>query len=87
MGLTLFAMLLMAMIAYASSIRVVHDAERLVVFRLGRFLRVAGPGLVVFVPSVDRGMLVRLNEKVPGWQGMAPAELEFRVRTAALEQA
>jgi regulator of protease activity HflC (stomatin/prohibitin superfamily) len=41
--------------------RVVGEGERLVVFRLGRLAVVKGPGLVVVVPVVDRGVRVRLG--------------------------
>ena len=85
MALAVFLVLVMVGIAYANSIRIVHEAERLAVFRMGRFLRIAGPGLVVLVPSVDRAIRIKLNEKVPGWQGLSPAELEARVREAAIQ--
>ena len=54
--------------------------------RLGRFIRVAGPGLVILLPFIDRGMKVNLNEEIPGWQGLSKMELEERIKTAALNQ-
>ncbi len=62
-----------------------REDERLVVLRLGRLLRVAGPGLVLLLPSIDRVIRVNLSRKVPGWQGMTPEEIEARVRAVAFD--
>jgi len=37
----------------ASSIRVVPEFMRLVVFRLGRLVGIRGPGLVFLIPVID----------------------------------
>ena len=39
----------------ASSVRLLRDDERLVVFRLGRHLGVMGPGRVFVLPIIDKG--------------------------------
>jgi regulator of protease activity HflC (stomatin/prohibitin superfamily) len=44
------------------SLRIVAEYERLVVFRLGRALGAKGPGLVILIPFVDRGITVDLRE-------------------------
>jgi regulator of protease activity HflC (stomatin/prohibitin superfamily) len=44
-----------------SSLRVLREYERGVVFRLGRLLPVKGPGLVVLVPLADRMVRVQLR--------------------------
>jgi len=46
----------------ASSIKVVPEYQRLVVFRLGRAIGIRGPGLVFLVPIIDRGVVVDLRE-------------------------
>ena len=46
-------------IAAASSIRILREYERAVVFRLGRLLGEKGPGLVLLIPAVDR--MVRID--------------------------
>jgi len=38
----------------ASSIKVVSESQRLVVYRLGRFFGLRGPGLVSIIPGVDK---------------------------------
>src|SRR5688572_28182564 len=42
---------------------VTREYERLVVFRLGRSLGSRGPGLVLLIPAVDRGVRVDLREQ------------------------
>ena len=48
----------------ATSIRVVPEFQRLVVFRLGRCIGERGPGLVMLIPVVDRPVKVDLREQV-----------------------
>jgi regulator of protease activity HflC (stomatin/prohibitin superfamily) len=48
----------------ASAIRIVQEYERLVVFRLGRCVGERGPGLVLLIPWIDRGIKVDLREQV-----------------------
>jgi regulator of protease activity HflC (stomatin/prohibitin superfamily) len=50
--------------ALASAIRIVQEYERLVVFRLGRCVGERGPGLVLLIPFIDRGVKVDLREQV-----------------------
>jgi len=60
-GFVLF-MLLFAGLASAS-VRIVPEYQRLVVFRLGRVSGARGPGLVLLIPVVDRGVRVDLRER------------------------
>jgi regulator of protease activity HflC (stomatin/prohibitin superfamily) len=53
------AIVLIVVVALALSVRVLREYERGVVFRLGRLRPLAGPGLVMLVPLVDR--LVRVD--------------------------
>ena len=45
------------------SIRIVPEYARLAVFRLGRLIGVRGPGLMLLIPLVDRGIQVDLRGK------------------------
>ena len=45
-------------------ISVVKQYERAVVFRLGRYTGIRGPGLVILIPFVDRGVLIDQREVV-----------------------
>lgn len=48
----------------ASAIRIIQEFERLVVFRLGRCVGERGPGLVLLIPFIDKGVKVDLREQV-----------------------
>jgi hypothetical protein len=48
----------------ASSIRVVPEFMRLVVFRLGRLIGVKGPGLVFLIPVIDQRFLWILGSRL-----------------------
>jgi regulator of protease activity HflC (stomatin/prohibitin superfamily) len=45
---------LVIVVALVSSLRVLREYERAVIFRLGRLLPVKGPGLVILIPLIDR---------------------------------
>ncbi len=47
-----------------SSIRIVNEYDRLVVFRLGRVIGQRGPGIVLLIPIIDRAVRVDLRETV-----------------------
>jgi regulator of protease activity HflC (stomatin/prohibitin superfamily) len=61
MGSYLGGLLILVIILF-SALRIVPEYQRGVVFRLGRFIGVKGPGLVVIVPFVDR--LYRVDLRV-----------------------
>lgn len=52
-GCALFALLFVAFILLVSGLRVAQEYERAVVFRLGRFSRVKGPGLYWNIPALE----------------------------------
>jgi regulator of protease activity HflC (stomatin/prohibitin superfamily) len=54
------AVALLIMLA-SSAVRVLREYERAVVFRLGRFSGVKGPGLFLLIPMVDRMVKVSLR--------------------------
>lgn len=55
-------LLVFVLIILASAIRIVPEYQRLVVLRLGRALGAKGPGLIILIPVVDRGIKVDLRE-------------------------
>lgn len=62
-NIILAASLLAVLLALAAAaVRVVPEYERLIVFRLGRLLGEKGPGLVLLIPVVDRGVRADLRE-------------------------
>jgi membrane-bound ClpP family serine protease len=58
----LIALLIVVFVILSTAIRVVPEYKRLSVYRLGRFLGVRGPGLVLLIPIVDRGILKDVGE-------------------------
>ena len=53
--------LVILLLLVASSLRILREYERAVVFQLGRFWRVKGPGLVILVPGVQQMVRVDLR--------------------------
>ncbi len=58
------AVILLALVLISSSIKIVPEYQRLVVFRLGRCVGSKGPGIIFLIPVVDRGVIVDLREQV-----------------------
>jgi len=53
--------IILAVVLLASSLRVLREYERGVVFLLGRFQRVMGPGLIVVIPGIQQMVRVDLR--------------------------
>ena len=61
--LCLIVVMFIFMIVFlTASIRIVQEDTRLSVYRLGRFIGEKGPGLVLLIPIVDRGIVKKLGE-------------------------
>jgi regulator of protease activity HflC (stomatin/prohibitin superfamily) len=56
-------LLLLLGVLVGSSVRVLREYERAVVFRLGRLVGEKGPGLVLLIPGVDRMVRVSLRTR------------------------
>jgi len=64
-GLGFGGIILIAILALiASSLRVLREYERGVVFMLGRFLSVKGPGLIIIIPGIQQMVRVDLRTVV-----------------------
>ncbi len=59
---SLTALLILALVA--SSFRILREYERGIVFMLGRFWRVKGPGLIIIIPGVQKMVRVDLRTVV-----------------------
>jgi len=55
-------LVLLVLVIVPQMIKIVREYQRLMVFRLGRALGAKGPGLVILIPFVDRGVWVDLRE-------------------------
>jgi len=60
----LIAGIIFLLIILASAIRILREYERAVIFRLGRLIKVKGPGLILLIPVVDRMVRVSLRTVV-----------------------
>jgi len=56
--------LVIGFIFIANAIRIVPEYQRLVGFRLGRCVGAKGPGVVLLIPIIDRGVKADLREQV-----------------------
>ena len=61
MSMSLLFLLALLIIFLASAIRVVNEYERAVVLRLGKFLAVKGPGIIILIPFIDRMVKIDLR--------------------------
>src|ERR1700683_4152299 len=65
--LTLYVFLFIVVVAVylvAASVRILREYERAVVFNLGRFQNVKGPGLVLLIPLIQEMVRVDLRIQV-----------------------
>jgi regulator of protease activity HflC (stomatin/prohibitin superfamily) len=60
--IVLVVLLVLVLLFLTQAIRIVPEYQRLVVFRLGRLLAQKGPGLVLLIPFIDKGVNVDLRE-------------------------
>lgn len=61
MGPLFFVAIVFVIIFFATSVRIVQEYERGVVFLLGRVTGVRGPGLIILLPFLERMVLVGLR--------------------------
>jgi regulator of protease activity HflC (stomatin/prohibitin superfamily) len=79
-------------IILSSSIKVVREYQRLVVFRLGRSIGAKGPGLVFLIPIVDKPVWADLRElylEIPSQtcitKDNAPIDIDFLIYWRVLD--
>jgi regulator of protease activity HflC (stomatin/prohibitin superfamily) len=77
-----------------AAIKIVPEYQRMMVFRLGRALNVKGPGMIILIPIVDRGIRVDLREQyleIPQQTAItednAPISIDFIVFTKVFDAA
>ena len=51
---SIITIVLLVLLFLSSAIKVLREYERAVVFRLGRFIKVKGPGLILLIPIIDK---------------------------------
>ena len=77
---------LVALVLIGLSVRVVPEQENVAVWRLGRFIGIRGPGVVMVLPLVERAIRINLDEEVPRWRFLSKEQLAREIerrRTAS----
>jgi regulator of protease activity HflC (stomatin/prohibitin superfamily) len=59
--LGILIVVIVILVIIASSIRIIREYERAVVFRLGRLIGAKGPGLIILIPFIDRAVKADLR--------------------------
>ena len=77
---------LFLIIGIPKSLIIVKENERGVVFRLGKFMHVTGPGLHIITPFIDKHDKINLNESIPDWQNMNDEDLEQKIRSIIISR-
>lgn len=57
----LYPLIAIIVFLIASSVKVLNEYERAVIFRLGRLIKSKGPGLIILIPMIDRMVKVSLR--------------------------
>lgn len=57
----IFAFIFIVLIVIASGIRIAQEYQRAVVFRLGRYIGIKGPGIYYLIPIIDRQQKVDIR--------------------------
>jgi regulator of protease activity HflC (stomatin/prohibitin superfamily) len=79
-------LLVLLVIVLASSIRILREYERGVIFRLGRLIAQKGPGLILLIPIIDRMVRVDLRTvtlTVPPQEVITKDNVTVRVNAVA----
>ncbi len=80
MTIILIVTIILVAFLLLSSIRVVEESQRMIVFRRGLFFSIVGPGLVLLIPLLEKGLRVNLAEKVSGWEELSKEQLENEIK-------
>ncbi len=90
--LAIAVVVFLLIIIFSSSIKVVREYQRLVVFRLGRSIGARGPGLVFLIPMVDKAVWTDLRElflEIPSQtcitKDNAPIDIDFLIYWRIME--
>src|SRR3989442_934842 len=91
--LSLAFIVILAFLIFRAAVHIVPEFQRLVVFRLGNFDRVAGPGLILLVPFVQqvqqmvdlREFVVEIPQQTCITKDNAPISIDFLIYEKVVE--
>jgi regulator of protease activity HflC (stomatin/prohibitin superfamily) len=81
-----FIVLLLFLLFLLNGVYRVREHERFVVFRLGRFFRVMGPGWIFMIPVIDQKNRINLDRSIPEWNRMSGEELNQKIKAIAFKK-
>src|SRR5206468_11649870 len=92
--LSLAFLVILAFLIFRAAVHIVPEFQRLVVFRLGNFDRVAGPGLILLVPFVQqvqqmvdlREFVVEIPQQTCITKDNAPISIDFLIYQKVMEE-
>lgn len=61
MGISTIVLAILIILFLSSAIKILHEYERGVIFRLGRVIGAKGPGLIILIPFIDKMVKVSLR--------------------------
>lgn len=81
--MSVFAILFLICMCLIKSVVVIRGNERIVIFRLGLFSRISGPGFVIVLWPLEQSIKINLDEKVPNWLSLSYDELTRQLKDVA----
>lgn len=81
----LFWVFILLVITIIISLKILRGDERLVIIRVGRFFKIAGPGLVIILPFIDRGIRINLSKDFPEWRKWPKTELDEKIKLKVVD--
>jgi hypothetical protein len=80
-------LVILLIIWVASATKVVSESQRLIVYRLGRFFGLKGPGLIFVIPGVDKCTKIGIGDQgeliAQDWARVKKADVPVRVDGSA----
>lgn len=61
--ITVYILIGVALVLAVTGLRIAQEYERALVFRLGRFVGIRGPGLFIIIPFIERSQLVDIRTR------------------------
>jgi regulator of protease activity HflC (stomatin/prohibitin superfamily) len=81
----LYWVIILLAITIIISLKILREDERFVIIRLGRFFKIAGPGLVIILPFIDRGIRMSLSKDFPQWREWSKTELDEKIKSKVVD--
>jgi regulator of protease activity HflC (stomatin/prohibitin superfamily) len=66
------------------SVKITKHNERLVLFRLGKYMGIRGPGIIIIIPIIDFVVRVDLDLNISNWKLLSKEELEDKLKSIVI---